>query len=150
MKIITTLIYIIGLQYISFANAGAPIIPQASGTKASVVFYVSSPASESLRAKYTSSMEAKDLVITAIPAVKKVLTSANIELDMLGTFTFKRDGALFIPDNQEVFIEDKVNGKIFNLRTFATYTFKVERYVPGRFVLHILDKSSVEEIAFNK
>lgn len=150
MRIITTLIYIIGLQYVSVANASATVTPHAPGARTSVVFYVSNPGPESLQAKYTPSSNSKDIVITAIPNVEKVLTSANIELDMLGTFTFKRDAGLSIPTDKEVFVEDKVNGKVFNLRTFATYTFKVERYIPGRFVLHILDKSDIEELASNK
>ena len=150
MKIINTLIYIIGLQYMSFANTSATVTPYAGNDEATVSYYISSPTSKSLRAKYTLSTEAKDVIITAVPSSENILTSVNIELDMLGTFTFKRDAGLIIPANHEVFIEDKLSGKTFNLKTLATHSFRVDTHMEGRFVLHILDKSLPEELASNQ
>jgi hypothetical protein len=150
MNIINVLICTIGLQYISFATTSAGITPQDGKEKASVNFYISSP-NETLRAKYALSSDAKDVVITSVPVpcAGKILTSVNIELNMVGCFTFKRDAGLIIPANHEVFIEDKLSGKVFNLKTLATHSFRVDTYTPGRFMLLILDKSQSGTLASN-
>jgi len=61
---------------------------------------------------------------------------------MTGTFTFKKDSELKVYENIDVYIEDMLTGKIFDLKTAESYTFNVNRRFPDRFVLH-MDKMLV-------
>jgi len=152
MKTIITLIYIAGFQCLSFAQT-KPTVPQplnANNTTTGVRFCISPVNSEELKPEYLTSSEAKEIIIKGIPVSEKALASINIEFDMLGSFAFKKDESLAIPFSQEVFIEDKLTGKIFNLKTPAAYKFNVDKWVPNRFVLHILDKTNPETLTASK
>jgi len=144
MKIITTLISIIGFQYmVSAQTAHVSRQPLKAGVSQTKIGYIlSSEGSEVVKGKFTPSDQTKNIVITRLPAVTLALTSVNIDLNMLGSFTFQGAPSLMIPNNCEVFIEDKLTGKMFNLKTPEAYTFNVVQHIENRFIMHILDKTS--------
>ena len=149
MKIITTLIYIIGFQYISFSQTNAEIRAQRIGqisTGKGIRFFISSKNQDISKVKLVPSAECRNIVITGIPASDAALISVNIELETKGSFVFKKDPALQIPENREVFIEDKLTGRVFNLKASEAYKFNVEKHVASRFVMHVLDKTNAEAL----
>jgi len=147
MKIITTLISIVVLQYMSFAQVKGVVPPQRYENPNKVQFIIASAHPDIQTAKFTPSTERKNIIITKIPTSVNRLTTVNIDFDTMGSFVFKKDAGLKIPSTSEVFIEDKLNGKIFNLKNTGTYQFNVDEKMQDRFVLHILDKSIPEDLA---
>lgn len=146
MKILTTLIYIAGLQSLSFAQTKGSVPPQRYENPNKVQYVVTSARPDIQVAKFTPSTESRNIIITGIPASASRLTTVNIDFDTMGSFAFKKDAGLKIPSTSEVFIEDKLNGKIFNLKNTGAYQFNVDEKTENRFVLHILDKSIPEEV----
>lgn len=147
MKLLTTFIYIIGLQSLSFAQVKGVIPPQRYENPNKVQYVVTLARPAVQVAKFTPSTESRNIIITAIPVSASRLTTVNIDFDTKGSFAFKKDAGLKIPATSEVFIEDKLNGKIFNLKNTGTYKFNVDEKTENRFVLHILNKSIPEDVA---
>lgn len=143
MKVLHILVYIFGLQYILLAqNASFPEFPPTNS--AGVGFLVSSDETGDQGARFRPSSGTKQVIITSIPYGGKTLSSYVIDFDMEGTFTFTKDASLEIPFNTSVFIEDRITGKVVNLKTSNLYTFKVEELISERFVLHVMDKTERE------
>jgi|GEM_PF-1645732 len=146
MKIIFTFLSILGFQFSASSQIYVSGQVLNVGKEQTKIGYVVSRSEEkSSRARFTPSNQDKEIVITSLPTLSAyALTSVEITLETLGSFTFKKDPSLMIPFKCEVFIEDKVSGKIFNLKTSGAYTFEVEQHAENRFVMHILDKTSTE------
>jgi hypothetical protein len=140
MKTIATLIFILVCQHIALCQAALPVSPQFEC--ACAIGY-----SEKLEAIVSSDsiprIKCRDIMITSLPPSTQNLTSFYIEFGRVGSFTFKKDSSLEVPEDSEVFIEDNLTGKIFNLKTSDAYTFNVNRRVPNRFILHVLDKPNL-------
>ena len=150
MKIITTLFLAASLHTFSFAQLNAVAPPQRNENPNKVSFVISSGHSDFQRAKFTPSTECREIIITGIPVSINRLTSVIIDFDTMGSFAFKKDAGLTIPESREVFIEDKLTGKIFNLRRTGAYKFNVNEISQNRFVLHVLDKSIPEAVVSSK
>jgi hypothetical protein len=123
------------------------VVPQRNEDPSKVRFIIASAHPDVQTAKFTPSTERKNIIITGIPNSVNRLTTVNIDFDTMGSFAFKKDAGLKIPGSSEVFIEDKLNGKIFNLKNTGAYQFNVDEKTENRFVLHILDKSIPEDVA---
>lgn len=144
MKIITTLIALIAFQFAASAQVNAT----ASQKRANKThFFVTTKNHDYLKAKFTPSNECRSVVITDLPVSGDALTTVSIEIKETGAFTFKKDASLNIPFNKEVFIEDKLSGKMFNLKVEQTHTFTIDELIPNRFVMHILEKLDSESMA---
>lgn len=138
MKTLTILLSIIAFQYAAFAQ-------QPVSQKGFVLGYtIESSEQGAVKAKFTPSSVRKNIMITSVPLSTRALTSENIVIEISGNFSFKKDKSLDIPFNREVFIEDKLTGRTFNLNSSDIYTFSIEEPVKDRFVMHVLDKSNVE------
>ena len=134
MKIITTLIGIIGFQYIALCQA--PVAPQQStNTTACSISY--SENLETLVNEEYAAIKCREITITSLPPSTQSVTNVSIDFGMTGSFTFKKDVALEIYNDKDVYIEDMLTGRVFDLKTADSYTFNVNRRIPNRFVLHI-------------
>lgn len=143
MKIIITCISIIALQFTAMSQSDVRKIRQPlKATNQAKIGYVVSTEEPDFSAIRGTTNQNKEIVITRLPSLKVALTSMNIELNMLGAFTFKRAESLAIPYNCEVFIEDKLTKKLFNLKSSEPYTFNVDEYVADRFVMHVLYRTN--------
>jgi len=141
MKIITTFICIMGFQYIaSCQTAAAPALTQNTTTITCSVIY--SEGTEYLLHSQEGPIKSREIHISSIPPASYSVTPLKIEFGMTGTFTFKKDSELKVYENIDVYIEDMLTGKIFDLKTAESYTFNVNRRFPDRFVLH-MDKMLV-------
>jgi hypothetical protein len=146
MKTIITLISILALQYLSSAQT-TPFAPEKSEPSENAVvksFYVSSSDCKQTKSGFSKPDQSKTIIISNIPTLSSVLNSVNIDLNDTGTYTFKQAPSLIIPNNQAVFIEDKVSGLLFNIQSAQSYIFEVEQNVPNRFVMHVLEKTNSE------
>jgi len=143
MKIIITLITIAGLQFMASSQTSSRAIrqPLKAGASHMKIGYVTS-AEEPAKAKVMSMATNKEIIITRLPSLKVALTSVGISLEALGAISFKKSESLDIPHNCEVFIEDKLTHKLFNLKSSELCVFNVEEYVADRFVMHVLYKTS--------
>jgi hypothetical protein len=56
---------------------------------------------------------------------------------VFGAYTLSKDADLEIPSGTEVKIEDMLTGQLFDLNASETYSFKVNRTIVERFVIHI-------------
>jgi hypothetical protein len=77
------------------------------------------------------------IVIKSLPPVGLTSTPLAIEFGRTGIFTFKKDLDLSEYEGKDVYLEDQLTGKIFNLKDAEEYSFHVNRRVPNRFILHI-------------
>lgn len=84
-----------------------------------------------------ASVKCREITISSLPPVTQVSAPINIEFGMTGTFTFKKGINLSEYETKDVYIEDMLTGRIFNLKNMDKYSFNVNRRVPNRFVLHI-------------
>lgn len=133
-KIITTLTAAIGLQYA--ATCQSLVLPvQNAAEEACMITY--SENSKTLVSNQSAPVKFRELTILSLPPATQSLTPLEIDFGLTGTFTFKKSDILEMYDDRDVYIEDMLTGKIFNLKTADTYSFSVNRRVPGRFVLHI-------------
>lgn len=133
MKIITTLICILGFQYISSGQtATTPPVPNAAAC--SLVY---SEDSKSLKHSEALPVKSRDLIIASLPPLTQSLTTITLDFGMTGAFTFKKEANLNLQDDRDIYIEDMLTGKIFDLKKSDSYTFNVTRRIPDRFVLHI-------------
>ena len=145
MKIITTFICIMGFQYIALCQAVTPsaVTQNTMNSTCSVIY---SENSELLVSSEQGPFKCREITIMNIPPSTQSVTPLNIEFGMTGSFTFKKDGGLEPHENVDVYIEDMLTGKVFDLKTSDSYTFNVTRRIPGRFVLHMdkmLDRYAV-------
>lgn len=149
MKIITTIISIIGMHYMASAQVAPRVSHQplpSAAAKTAVCFVISPSETKPSHVTPGTSDQYNVITITRLPSSEQVLTSVNIELGMMGFFTFKKDKSLNIPADREVFIEDKLSGKMFNIKACETYAFNVIQHIPNRFVMHVLVKSNPETL----
>lgn len=131
MKLITTLIYIMGFQYISLCQTTTT--QQPAGPASCAMNY----SEDSQALTIPEPVKCREIVISALPPLTQSVTPLNVEFGMTGAFTFKKDASLDVQDDRDIYIEDMLTGKIFNLKTSDSYTFNVNRRVPDRFVLHV-------------
>ncbi len=151
MKIVNIFICIISFQYWCKAQDNAisiqqPLKVRVKETKMNYVISLRDPDGVKPTGKTD---ECQEIVITGIPMSTQVITSLNIELAVLGYFSFKKHSSLEIPYDREVFIEDKLTGKIFNLKSPLPYTFHADQFMQNRFVIHVLDKTNPQTISAN-
>lgn len=146
MKNIIILMSLISLQFAATAQTSGktPLRAGREMQAAKVEYIISSGPQDFTRAKYTPSEKRRDIVITGIPATCNALTTVVMNLDLTGSFSFKKHASLEIPFNREVFIEDRLTGKTFNLKAAEAYTFSADEVIAERFVMHVLDKSGAE------
>ena len=134
MKIITTLIGIMGFQYISLCQPAASAAQQTATTVCTVDY---SDESEALQPLEAAPVKSREIMIVGLPPFTHASIPVNLEFGMTGAFTFKKDPSLDVNSSFDLYIEDMLTGQIFNLKTNNSYSFKVSHKVPGRFVLHI-------------
>jgi hypothetical protein len=77
-----------------------------------------------------------DIVIQSIPPAGGLGTPVKIVF-IKGTYTFYKGPGIEIPGDCHAYIEDQLTGQNFDLSTGLSYTFKVSRTIPDRFVLHV-------------
>jgi hypothetical protein len=133
MKTLTTLIGIVAFQCMAFSQSTTITAVPASGG-CSITYFEHS---QTLMSGDSSRIKCREITITSLPPSTQALTTINIEFGMVGSFTFKKGSDLNLPETRDVYIEDMLTGKIFDLKTTDSYTFNVNRKVPDRFVLHI-------------
>jgi len=134
MKIITTLIGIMGFQYMALCQAPAASTQMEKPLTCSISY---SEKSETLVNEEFAAIKCREIVITSLPPESQSATNVTIDFGMTGSFTFKKDASLEIYNNNDVYLEDMLTGKVFDLKTSESYTFNVNRRIPNRFVLHI-------------
>jgi len=137
MKHISTLIAVIGIYSISFSQPSAEVeqTPDASVAPSCSMLY----SEDSSLLEFSGAMPVKctEITFTALPPLTQSLTTINLEFGRTGSFTFKKDPDLKMHGDVDVYIEDMLTGKIFDLKTSESYSFNVNRRIPNRFVLHI-------------
>ncbi len=130
MKFIATLLGIMGFQYIAFC--------QTNGTSSPEVCSVGySESVEALVNEDYAAIKCREITIISLPPTTQSVTNMTIDFGMTGTFTFKKDAALKILGDNDVYIEDMLTGKVFDLKTAESYSFNVNRRIPNRFILHM-------------
>lgn len=147
MKIILTVISLIAFQCAALSQTNTVNAKSVTTGKSNQIktFYVFSDESDNTNTNFTPTAQNKNILITTIPNSTLPLNTLPIVLDVTGVITFKKHESLKIPSNHEVFIEDKLTGKVFNLTNAQTYKFYVEQHVPNRFVMHVLNKTNYNE-----
>jgi len=132
MKLITTLLCLLGFQYIAMCQANAT---GTSNAEACMVGY--SESVEALVNEDYAPVKSREITIVSLPPESQSATNVSIDFGMTGSFTFKKSATLEIYSDNDVYIEDMLTGKVFDLKTAESYTFNVNRRIPNRFVLHI-------------
>jgi hypothetical protein len=127
MKYLISLICLLACQHISLAQASAT-------TPCALVFSESGGA---LVTNDSAPVSCREIRILSLPPATRSLTPVQIEFGMTGAFTFVKDPDLDTSAEGDIYIEDLLTGKVFDLRQGETYTFHVNRRIPERFVLHI-------------
>ncbi|WP_317899907.1 hypothetical protein [Aurantibacillus circumpalustris] len=148
MKIIFTLVSIIGFQYLALSQAETAnnISARTKKQTQSSTFFILSDEYKNAKINLVQTNQNKVIVITNISQSTLPLNSVSIDFDATGLFIFKKLESLQIPENHEVFIEDKLTGKVFNLTNAQTYKFHVEQRVTNRFVMHVLSKPNSDGV----
>ena len=140
MKKITTLISIIGFQYIVISQTNPVSILPTSGinqnisNKCSIAY---SAEQERMVCQDSSITKCREIVITSIAPGSQITMPIQISFGAKGVYTFKKGADVIIPENRDVYIEDLLTGMTFNLKTSDTFSFSVNRSMPERFVLRI-------------
>lgn len=146
MKKIATLIAVLGFQYLVSAQSGNL---SASADKG---YTPTSPVScsigysedtENFGFLDSSHVRCREIIIQSLPPITQSVTALQITFDAKGSYTFKKDAALELPENKEVYIEDMLTGMTFDLKNAVSFSFSVNRHIPERFVLHI-EKSNAK------
>lgn len=86
---------------------------------------------DSLRAR------CREMSIVSLPPLTQSLTPLHIVFTAKGSYTFKKDEALELPEGKDVYLEDMLTGMTFDLRNSSAFSFSVNRHIPDRFILHI-------------
>ncbi|WP_317899906.1 hypothetical protein [Aurantibacillus circumpalustris] len=134
MKIISILIGIIGFQYMSFSQNIVTIDNNSLVTNCSVNY---SEDLASLVYGGSSKITCREITISSIPPQTQSVAVVDIDFGATGTFTFIKDESLQLYNDKDVYIEDMLTGKLFDLKASSNYSFNVNRKVPERFILHI-------------
>lgn len=137
MKFITTFIAIIALHTTAFCQPAAASEEAETAPATVINSIVYSEDSEALEYSMNAPVKSREITIASLPPATQTLTAINLEFGMTGSFTFKKDPALEVHDNLDVYIEDMLTGRVFDLKTSDSYSFSVNRKFPNRFVLHI-------------
>lgn len=134
MKNIITIIGIIGFQYMAISQSDSTLITSANNSNCFVEY------SEELKEfipQHASKITCREITITNLPPQTNSVSVFNIDFSMTGSYTFKIDSTLEIYPDKDVYVEDMLTGQVFDLKTSSSYSFKVNRPIPDRFVLHI-------------
>lgn len=131
MKTIITLIFIGLFQGLIPAQTA----DAAAAAKSSAMVYSSSM--EALIYKDDGAQFGKEIVIESLPDFAVISVPVHVSQITKGTYTFKKDPKLVIPEFFNVVIEDNLTGGSFDLKNSDSYTFSVNRAIPDRFVLQI-------------
>ena len=134
MKIITTLIGILGFQYISFCQTTVPADNNSSVGVCSINY---SESLASLVYGESTKITCHEITISSLPPQTQSVTIVDVDFGRTGSFTFKKDKSLQVYEDNDVYIEDMLTGKVFDFKSSDTFSFNVNRRVPERFVLHI-------------
>jgi hypothetical protein len=132
MKTIATLIFIACIQNATFAQASQTAKAGAENNKSSVMIY---SADEDAIVYKNASQNGKEIIIESLPGFGQEAIPVDVSQNVKGSYTFKKDPALLLPEYYSVVIEDTLTGKSFDLKAADSYTFDVSRATPERFVL---------------
>lgn len=137
MKKIITLICLIAFQCIAFSqsvNTSAAPVSAANPLSCSLTY---SEDQESLVFQDSSRARCREMSIVSLPPITQSLTPLRIVFTAKGSYTFKKDEALELPEGKDVYLEDMLTGMTFDLRNSSVFSFSVNRHIPERFILHI-------------
>jgi hypothetical protein len=135
MKTFTTIIALICLQLSAFCQSA--ISDATTENTAACATLVYSETNKELMTADASPLKCREVTISNLPPVTHSATVLNIDFGMTGSFTFIKNETMQIYEDRDVYIEDMLTGKVFDLKTSTSYTFSVNRRIPNRFVLHI-------------
>ncbi|PBQ32905.1 hypothetical protein CNR22_14355 [Sphingobacteriaceae bacterium] len=91
----------------------------------------------------------EQIAIVELPPVNQTLTEITIDFATTGSYTFVKSADIKLYPDRDVYIEDMLTGKVFDLKKSESYTFNVNRRVAHRFMLHIdkdLNKYAVSSL----
>jgi hypothetical protein len=134
MKNIITIISIISLQYMSIGQNDSTLIKSANNSNCFVEY------SEELKSfvpEQSSKISCREITIKNLPPQTNSVSVFSVDFGMTGSYTFKIDPTIEIYPDKDVYVEDMLTGQVFDLKTSSSYSFKVNRPIPDRFVLHI-------------
>ena len=77
------------------------------------------------------------IAIVDLPPVNQALTEIAVDFATTGSYTFVKGADVKLYPDRDVYIEDMLTGKVFDLKNSESYTFNVNRRVAHRFMLHI-------------
>lgn len=130
MKTVYLILSFVFLQYIGVsqteqsaaASAGCPVIY--SESESAIIL------------KDASLPLCSDLVFETLPPVTQTLVPVKLALKK-GTYNFKKDANLSVPDGLSVVVEDTMTGATFDLLKDESLKFNVTRTIPDRFVMFV-------------
>lgn len=79
----------------------------------------------------------EQIAIVELPPINQVLTEITIDFAKAGSYTFVKSPDIKLYADRDVYIEDMLTGKVFNLKNSESYSFNVNRRMAHRFMLHI-------------
>ena len=77
------------------------------------------------------------IAIVDLPPANQALTEITVDFATTGSYTFVKSPEVKLYPDRDVYIEDMLTGKVFDLKNSESYTFNVNRRVAHRFILHI-------------
>jgi hypothetical protein len=98
---------------------------------------------EAMISKDASAFGCKDIVVESLPPLTHTYTTFAIDFVEKGNYTFVKDKALELPADHKVYFEDNLTGQVFDLIGMESFTFKVNRSIPKRFVLRIENQTKL-------
>lgn len=140
MKKIATLICLIAFQCMALAqsvntSATAGSNPNAANPLSCSLVY--SEDNETIVFQDSLHARCREMLIVSLPPVTQSVTPLQIVFSAKGSFTFKKDENLELPEGKDVYVEDMLTGMTFDLRNTSAFSFSVNRHIPDRFILHI-------------
>lgn len=140
MKKIITLISLIAFQGISLAqsvNTAATSGGNSNAVNPLSCSLVYSEDKETIVFQDSLHARCREMLIVSLPPFTQSVTPLQIVFNAKGSFTFKKDENLELPEGKDIYVEDMLTGMTFDLRNSSAFSFSVNRHIPERFILHI-------------
>lgn len=124
------------LQYIGVSQTeqNAQNSNQQSSPNGCAVVYSENEASLTL--KNPAILVCSDIVFETLPPVTQTLVPVRLALKK-GSYNFKKDPSLILPEGHTIVIEDTMTGATFDFAKDESMKFNVTRTIPDRFVMFV-------------